>query len=832
MRSGVRLWLRRLLPVLVVGSLLVGLQVHAQLRPQPSELHRPPPAADLGVRKVPVLVDSEGRSPLWDEVERSKSEPVIASVAGRWQPKMGERGWLGEEPGSGYGVLLLHKGVSRELVTDLEGLGLQLLGVYPARGLLAHVPPDGEVLAALAADPRVTWAGRFPPQLKIHPVVRSWLDEGADAGLLPGEALLRISLIEDNPATRSALEPRLERLGMEVVREDSVSLWLAGAIHRASELAELPSVLHVTQGWLGVTPSHEKSMPLVYADRSRVAFDYLPHEGAGSRVGIIDSGYTPTHESLPDPTFHRSFVNEPGCNSHDLLSPLEDASGHGTHIAGTVFGRGSGEFSPHQGVAPRVTDIAVARIFGVEEGAGGGFSHGDAPAAVEWMAEEVDADVVNNSWGCCMAPDDPGLTCDMNAWHNGTSPDSVLIDRVSYERGGSWVVAAGNYGNCRLNSGEPRSSISSPAAAKNAITVGNLYAPVYRLARYSASSVGPTADGRQKPDLLAPGYAIDSADFEDDHGYRPEIGTSMAAPHVTGAIALLQEAVPEVLRRPDGVKALLRATALPVLMEPTDHVGAGRLETFKLIGDRNQADGWERILALGSPLFEGEVGAATIDVPVDSQRLTVVLAWTEPPASVGAVSAGLNNLDLLVHGPDETQYGFSVSAGDTVETVIIDDPAPGRWDIEVQAWSVTSPLDSLTQDFALGILIDRGRSLGVPKLTLTCPSQASVGESVSCLATVTSEEGIASGVRLYRGTRANWGVKHATWWLRDGSPVEQALSLGKMKPIYLGDVGPADQRMVELEVVIDSPGVLPVNFGVTSENNSLVVIEAAAVYVE
>jgi subtilisin family serine protease len=128
------------------------------------------------------------------------------------------------------------------------------------------------------------------------------------------------------------------------------------------------------------------------------------------------------------------------------------------------------------------------------------------------------------------------------------------------------VAAAGNDGYRSMIAGEDvadsyRSiSITDPGNADAVITVGSTHrdrAHAYGISFFS--SRGPTGDGRVKPDLVAPGEKIVST--VPDKGMKPLDGTSMAAPHVSGAAALLIARYSELMGRPKRIKEILCATA-------------------------------------------------------------------------------------------------------------------------------------------------------------------------------------------------------------------------------------------------------------------------------
>ena len=184
----------------------------------------------------------------------------------------------------------------------------------------------------------------------------------------------------------------------------------------------------------------------------------------------------------------------------------------------------------------------------------------------------------------------------------GRSPLCTEVDKL-VRSGVVVVVAAGNsgYGTLGVQGAAPRTfglgmTINDPGNAERAITVGSTHRDsphTYGVSFFS--SKGPTGDGRCKPDLLAPGERITScaagAKLDailggDELGraavYVEDSGTSMAAPHVSGAAAALLSVRREFIGDPDKVKEILVDSAIS-LGRRTEFEGKGLLDLMRAL---------------------------------------------------------------------------------------------------------------------------------------------------------------------------------------------------------------------------------------------------------
>jgi len=127
------------------------------------------------------------------------------------------------------------------------------------------------------------------------------------------------------------------------------------------------------------------------------------------------------------------------------------------------------------------------------------------------------------------------------------------------------------------------SSITDPANTEAAISVGSVHkSSPHRYGVSYFSSKGPTADGRMKPDLVAPGEKIISCHSHPEQGfqYKEASGTSAAAPHVSGAIAAFLSGHQEFRGDPESVKEIFVKSATD-LGRDRAYQGAGLVDLLR-----------------------------------------------------------------------------------------------------------------------------------------------------------------------------------------------------------------------------------------------------------
>jgi serine protease AprX len=315
------------------------------------------------------------------------------------------------------------------------------------------------------------------------------------------------------------------------------------------------------------------------------------YSGAGIGVAVIDSGIATWHDDLSgayDPVAF-PYGNQRVTKFVDFVGgqtlPYDD-NGHGSHVAGIIAGNGQDSYGQKRGIAPDASLIVLKVL-----DANGLGTISNIIAALNWIAlnhEAYNIRVVNMSVGARITE---------SYW---TDP-LTLATKALVDRGIVVVGASGNFGK-NASGNLQYGGITAPSNAPWVLTVGatSTLGTLTRSDDIVAgfSSAGPSfIDFAAKPDLVAPGtgtvslaalgshfYATKTAALVDGKwslGFKPYLalsGTSMAAPVVSGTVALMLEANPTLT--PNLVKAILQYTAQ---RHPSYHAlrqGAGFLNSL------------------------------------------------------------------------------------------------------------------------------------------------------------------------------------------------------------------------------------------------------------
>ncbi|MBN1872995.1 MAG: S8 family serine peptidase [Anaerolineae bacterium] len=626
------------------------------------------------------------------------------------------------------------------------------LGDYvPDYAFLTYL--DARAKSAVASLPFVRWVGPYQPVYKLAADIdiASIGEEGTTA-----TRSYRVVLA---PWADSAATGRVLRTFSVHTRAYGSDFVAVLDQEQVVQIAQLEDVIWIEPYYLRQTLNDVGGADIM---NGATAWEH-GLSGAGVTVAVADTGLDTGNPETIHPDFsgrvaHISswpvvYVNYGGgCEIANVGADDGAAdvnSGHGTHVTGSVAGNG-------------------ARSEGQLKGLG-------YEATVTFQALEQYTTWTNTPSTCSKPqgyyltgiPDDVGevlgeaydwgVRIHNVSWGGGELGQyditAAQFDTFLYEHPDMLsVVSAGNSGTDTDQDGfVDESSILPPGTAKNVLSIGasdsERSSGGYRYTWGQAwpsdfqvnptrddllsdnreelagfSSRGPTADGRIKPDVVAPGTNIVSVRssmasgtgwgiYDADYIFMG--GTSMAAPLVTGAATVVREYYIRDEGWADPSAALIKAT---LINSAVDIAGYGYSGQEAALPIPNQHEGWGRVnLAAavasstsGQRLFVDEVDGLetgvtrvyTYNVQSSEQPFKITLAWTDYPGSVAAGRVLVNNLNLRVTASDGTVYwgnrfnnGWSQAGGsmdllNNVENVYIEIPETGEWQVEVMGYNV------------------------------------------------------------------------------------------------------------------------------------------------
>lgn len=549
---------------------------------------------------------------------------------------------------------------------ELKGEGFEFY--ERTRGFSYLVRYDGKDIDRFTKKSFIESYSSYGPEYKI--------DEDLIPHLKDKGSLLTLKLKLTSDSDSNTLKESIEPFDGELITFQKGTLDYNSATIRLDSsklryLARNPHVLRVSEkpryellnddaSW--VVQSFDTS------DKVRTIWDKGIY-GQNQIIGIADTGIDYDHAMF---RHAENEVGEPGEDHRKVVSYHEyadhkdtDYSGHGTHVTGSAVGdwKSYGEPDEYDGMAP----AGKVAFFDIGK-------DGDALEIPDDLNElfqaqyDSGARIFSNSWGSNASYyTSSSEECDEFMWNNN---DALIL------------FANGN-------SGPENNTVSSPASAKNVVSVGNSINDVSE-DMASSSSKGPTDEWRLKPTVAAPGTSIISADSDGDlttmnDGLTTMTGTSMATPIVAGSTALVRQYYMDGWYPsgdtdeqngfvPSG--SLLKATLINSAWSMEGEYTGGAIPS--------NGQGWGKVNLEDALYFEGDSRKLEIlnngseeeistsgeshehEIYVEEgQDLKITLAWTDYPGA-----SLQNDLNLLVEDPNGNTFrgnvfseGYSESGG-------------------------------------------------------------------------------------------------------------------------------------------------------------------------
>lgn len=644
----------------------------------------------------------------------------------------------------------------KDYATQLKKLGVEFVHYIPDHAFI--VKAQEKVRAHLGTVSFIRWIGNYEPFYKMDATLQAREAKNPESRvmvnvrLFPGENKAALKKVVE------AHEGKVLQDGKRVIQIEILRKYLGDLAELTSvewmEPAKALELFHFTIDNGRLKPGEGKveagENPIEAVDTEtgvkllEVATAYEHNlKGSGQLVAVADTGLDLGDSRNLSDDFRDAVYA--GYALGFLSSSWEDAMGHGTHVSGSILGRGRYSNGRFVGVAPEAQLIM--------QGVMGFLGLMMIPPDLNELFEPVYKDgarIHSNSWGSqSVEYDQASQTADEFIWNH---PDMLV------------VFAAGNSGVDANKDGViDDHSLGTPANAKNVLTVGasenvvleggiqkkwgevikegdNPWAaePIasdlvsnHQNGIAAFSSRGPTSDGRLKPEIVAPGTNILSArshhqEAQDLWGKYNEHyvwcgGTSMSTPLVSGASVLVRQYYQTVMKEGRVSAALVKATLLNGAIDlypgqfgnigfkeipakrPNIHEGWGRLSVDKTLFSKDRSLKYDDVW---KGLATGESESYPIRVLNAKETLKVTLTYTDHPAAAAAQKVLVNDLDLTIQTPSgKTLYPNGGSEADhinNVEGIDVEHPEKGVYTVKVSAYDVPSGKEG-AQPYALVI---------------------------------------------------------------------------------------------------------------------------------
>jgi hypothetical protein len=677
------------------------------------------PTAGAAPHSDPSLlrdVDTVGRGPLAPpggyvlRLAEFAFDPVdgLPQLPAGWERSLSD--------GEDLHLVQLHGPTQAASLDAIKARGLEIVQyIYPYTYI---VWGRGSDVRSAASVPAVRATADFAPAFRVQP---RWRQLGGDMqdirvllyrGANTDAAVKAIGRLGGVPAGRHVLNEKLEIAGFSLPGD---------RIRDASVVRGVYSIrLQPTDGGLRGEMSDQVCVNNV--DAGNIAFpgyeDWLASvglDGNGVIIANVDGGVQDTHPDLASRLLPCTGDTCGGSGS----------SSHGTHTAGIMAADGASGtldsfgFLRGLGVSPGAN--LVEQVYSPTFTQPGGM--------LKLMTESYrnGALLSGNSWGPSGSPqgyDDDTLQVDIGV--RDADPDAPGNQPLTY------VLSF-------MNGNGGTSSQGTPDEGKNLFNIGSTKMQTFSGAQdpeiddLSANTAhGPALDGRTIPHLVAPGCEVDSTDS--GSGYDLKCGTSMASPHVSGAVALFVEYYRGLVDyTEDPSPALVKAAFLAIgrdlagnqdadggtLGHPFDSKqGWGRMDVEAVVDPpENSARYFDDPVLFNNTGEEWVTNVSPLD---PGQAVRIMLVWTDAPGHGlgGSAPAWNNDLDLVVEVGADTYRGnnfggdgFSAPGGtadfmNNTEGVFLENVSGGGVTIRVVASNISSDGvpgvgDDTDQDFAL-----------------------------------------------------------------------------------------------------------------------------------